>query len=150
ARQRRRSHDIERRHISEGLDDLETSDQATAHESVGRHTHNVGSVESHGAFVRRHEARNHPEQRGLASAIRANNPDDLAFCNREANRVYCDKPAEALSYTLDFEKGHWPAQARARGAAWANSFGNTTCCDWSGIHWMNIAEPSLSRRSSAN
>ena len=106
ARQRRGGHDIERRHVGEGLDDLEAADQAAAHQPIGRDADDAGSVEPHVACVRRHEAGNHPEQRGLAGAVRADDPDDLALRHREADRIQRDQPAIALGDTVDFKKGH--------------------------------------------
>jgi hypothetical protein len=91
ARQCGGGHDIERRHIGEGLDDLEAANQAAAHQPVWRDTNDTRSLKPHVALVRQLEAGDYAKKRGLTGAIRADDADDLALGDREADRVQAQR-----------------------------------------------------------
>ena len=88
-------HIVERGGVGKDARTLEHAHEATLRDAVGRLSRDVGRCETHAPGVRRLEARDDVEGRGLAGAVRADQRQDLASPQLEAQVVHGGQPTEA-------------------------------------------------------
>ena len=91
------------RQAAEQVGDLERTGEALLADAVRRQALNVAAVEAHGAAVRRVQARDQVEQRGLAGAVRADQGMDLAGADREAGVGDGTDAAEMFRDAVDLQ-----------------------------------------------
>ncbi len=77
------------------LRNLERAPDAAARALICRGPRDVGVFEMQRSAVRPHRSGNHVEQRGLAGAVRTDQPDDFAGGNGQRNTVERVQAAEA-------------------------------------------------------
>ena len=87
-------HVVEHAHAREGADHLERPSDAEPADCARLESHEIVAREAHGAAVRRGEPVHHVEERGLASAVRPDDPEDHAFLDVEAHVVDGEQTAE--------------------------------------------------------
>ena len=63
---------------------------------------------------RRQQRRQHPDERGLAGAVRAEQTEDLALLDGEAHALDGREVAEALDEVADVDRRHEPHRSRQR------------------------------------
>ena len=102
------------RHVGEGLELLERAGDAEAVDAVGPQAPERPAFEPHVALVRRLEAGDQLEQRGLAGPVRPDDPEDLAGLGPERDPVVGDQAAEAPGQVRDLKHRR---SARRAGAA---------------------------------
>ena len=73
---------------------------------VGREPGDVDALEEDAALVRRIDAVDDVEQRGLAGAVGPDDGEQLAAVDLEADAVDGHQAAEALGHVLEDEEGH--------------------------------------------
>ena len=78
---------------------------------VRRHLRDVLAVEQDAALIRRLEAGQHAQQRGLAAAARAQQREELAGADVERQAIHRAKAAESLGHALDAQQRHVGATA---------------------------------------
>ena len=88
----------------EGLHELERAGQSQAADGVRRQTDDVAPGEADAALVGPDEARHRREERGLARAVRTDQPEDLALAEAQADARERLKPAVAFRELLDLEQ----------------------------------------------
>ena len=96
------------RHGREELDVLERPRDAAVDDAVRRRPQQRLPVEDEIARLRLVQPRDHVEERRLAGAVRADQPDDLARVRLDRDVVQRDYPAEQPGDVLDREQGRHP------------------------------------------
>ena len=99
-------HVVEHGHRPEELDVLERARDAAPDDAVRRRVQQALAVEVELARVGLVEPRDHVEERRLAGAVRADQPDDLALLDVERDVVDRDDAAEAAGDVADGEQRH--------------------------------------------
>src|SRR5436309_770053 len=99
-------HVVERGERGEHARELKrTSDSARA-DRGGREADQAPALEANVATVGGQRAGDAVEQRGLARAVRSDEPDDLAGLDRDAHARERRHAAEALRHVVDLEEAH--------------------------------------------
>ena len=83
----------------------------------GRHAAHRRAADANVAVVRREKARDHPQQRGLAAAGRAEDREEAAVRDFERQRVDGRQRAVALADAVDLEIAGHPGGRDARAGA---------------------------------
>src|SRR5215831_15111130 len=83
AQKRPDHHVVKNAHVLERGRDLKGAADASAGMRLGRGIREIGAREHDAPFVRRHISSDAVEERGFASAVWADEPDDLTFACRE-------------------------------------------------------------------
>ena len=73
---------------------------------VRQHLRDIGAVQQDAAFVRRLEAGQHPQQRGLAAAARTEQREKFAAPDIERQAVHRPQRAELLHHRIDAQQRH--------------------------------------------
>ena len=84
--------------------DLECAREADVRQPVRPPARHVAAVESHRAVVRPQRAGHGVEQRGLAGAVRPDQPGDAPLLDGEVRAVEGGDAAETLPQTFDVEQ----------------------------------------------
>src|SRR5260221_473669 len=98
-------HVLERRQIGEQADVLEGARDARDRDPIGREPGDALSIEKKQPLIRRVNAGEQVEQRGLARPVRSDQSKDLAARDRERNVLQRADAAEALRNVLDLQQG---------------------------------------------
>src|SRR5262249_28880586 len=96
--------------VHEHARELEGARDPEATHAVGRAADQRLAAEREAAGVGSGGAADAVEQRGLARAVRPDQPDDLALANREVDRVDGHEPAEALGNAAALEHQRYPTE----------------------------------------
>ena len=99
-------HVLQHGEIGEQADLLEGASDADGVNAVRGEAGDVGVLEAHPARVRRHESGEAVEQGGLASAVGADDADDLALGHVEGDVRERPQAAILFADALDLQKGH--------------------------------------------
>jgi len=95
-------HDVlQHREARKGADDLEGAGDPEQRERVGRQAGHVLAEEGDGALGGRKVPGHQIEERGLAGAVRADEPEDLALRGVEVDAVHGMHAAEVLAQGAD-------------------------------------------------
>src|SRR5581483_6290607 len=126
-------HVLQGGHVVEQPDVLKRPGDAACGDLVGRQIGDVGAVEVDPAAVQRVDPGDEVEERGLASAVRADHRDDRAARDREVDLVDGDEAAEDLGDFLGLEKhvGH----TGVRTSPYASASAGNSACTGSCISW---------------
>ena len=103
---------LQHRQILEKLHELEGANEARRCDRLGRAAGDVLACEDDAAGIRRLEAGNQIEQRGLARTVWADQGGDATICDVEVDRIYGDEPAKPPSHALQRKERHALSPAR--------------------------------------
>ena len=113
-------HVLERREIVEEPDVLEGARDPHACDAIRRRVLQLRTLEAETALLLAIDAGEDVEEGGLARAVGADEPVDLALADRERNLGERGEAAEALGDALDLEKrGHGRGGGRGVSHSWA-------------------------------
>src|ERR1700743_2889631 len=121
-KQRGRRHIVERSEFGEWLHDLERPRQPKPCRLKRLDARDVPAIEGNGAGISRRDAADRVDQRGLASAVGANQAEDLSRADSECDLAQRLQPAEPsrhrvemqdLRHALPFAKAGGARRARA-------------------------------------
>src|SRR5439155_26914711 len=96
---------LEHRHPTEGAHELPGARDAEPADALRAGVGDVGAGEDDPSRVRVEVAREAVEERGLAGAVRPDQPDDLARADREGDVLVGNEAAEALRDRAELEEG---------------------------------------------
>src|SRR5262249_49674043 len=97
---------VERAHAREHARGLEHAQQSAARELHGPQPRDLLAVEPHAAALRGEEARHQVERRGLARAVRPDEPEDLALLEREVEILDGGDAAEVPGEPRGTQQAH--------------------------------------------
>src|SRR5262245_9935650 len=94
------------RESHERAHELERARDALATHLVRGASRDVSTVELYAASIRTERTGDEIEQRGLARAVRAHDPDDLALAHAETHAAHRTDSTERLRHVRDLEECH--------------------------------------------
>ena len=100
------------REASERLHDLEGAGNAGFGAAMRRQARDINAVEPNASASRRNEAGYNGERRGFTGAVRADQPDDAAGCNRERNISQRQHATETFMQAAHFKHRGGAASVR--------------------------------------
>ena len=108
-------HVFQHRHVLQRLHNLVGARQPKVDDLVGRTIGDVLTGKLYRSFVSLVHAVHHVEQRGLAGAVGAYQPQNLAFAEAEAHIGDRQQSAKPFAYAAHFQQGSHSITLRARG-----------------------------------
>ena len=116
-------HILPHRHAAEQCQVLKGAAEAKRRHGVAWQAGGVGAGEGHAPLARPVDPADDVEERGLAGAIGADQPTDLAFLHREGDAAHRRDAAEAHHDIAHLKQRQaMLLRRRTRGLAWGSSF----------------------------